>query len=121
MSGYIIEEPNECPIFYDIVHNTNIYAYWLMYSDKQKKRFKAVLFQLLFTWNSVYKTFKFIKESTNMTIIESDKLMKSIYKMFIIEHKYKTEFYNSEKIRLRKNHNYISKKINKIRFKKNKI
>lgn len=130
MSGYIVEEINEVPVFINtpsyevpvfinISTNEEVVEYWRLYSPHQEKRFKKVLYQLRETWYDVFKTVRIINETSN-TNIDKD-IMPKIYRMFMIEHKHKTEFYNDEKIRLRKKKDYISKKIYKLKSTKQKI
>ena len=119
MSGYIIEEPNECPLFYNSLTDEEIIEYWKLYSPLQKKRFNKVLHQLRDIWFSTYKTIKFMHD--NAGIEESNKIMAKVHKVFILELHNKIEFYNEEKIRLRKQKGYLSKKINKIKNTKQKI
>lgn len=119
MSGYIVEEINETPIFINSSTKEEREEYWRLYSPLQGKRFCKVLKQLRETWFNVYKTVKFINENS-ITNIDED-IMHKIYKLFIIEHKHNIDFYNQEKIRLRKQKCYLSKKINKIKNTKQKI
>lgn len=115
MSGYIVEEPNDIPIYInekDEVHD----MYYKLYSPLQKKRFMKVLSQLKNIWFNVYQTLDFVRNT--ITIEESNNLMMKIHKMFIIRLKDEIEYYNDEKIRLRKNKNYLSKKINKLKSSK---
>jgi hypothetical protein len=113
MSGYIVEELNETPIFINSSTNEEREEYWRLYSPIQRKRFYKVLKQLRETWFDVYKTIKFINETTYTNI--DKELMPKVYKLFIIEHKHKIEFYKQEKILQRKQKNYLSKKINKLK------
>jgi len=114
MSGYIVEEPNDCPIY--INKNTSTEMYWKLYSALQKKRFIKVLNQLKTIWFNVYETLDFMRNNINLE--ESNKLMLKIHKMFIIRLNREIEYYNDEKMRLRKNKNYLSKKINKLKTSK---
>lgn len=113
MSGYIIEEVDECPTFYNSNTKEEIVEYWRLYSPIQKKRFNKVLAQMREIWFDVYKQIKFIRDYGN--IDESNNIMYKVHKLFIIQLKNKIEYYNEEKIRLRKNNNYLSKKINKLK------
>jgi|688.fasta_scaffold579503_2 hypothetical protein len=125
MSGYIVEEPESCPVYYNSDGNikylitSNINDYWLEYSPIQKKRFKKVLHQLKNTWYDVFNQMNFIHSYSS--IEDCNSLMVKIHKIFLIEHKSKIQFYNEEKIKLRKNKNYISKKINKLKNTKSKL
>jgi len=119
MSGYTVEEENECPIFVNTETNTETIEYWKLYSNIQKKRFSKCLYQLKDIWFSVYKTLKFVRDYNN--IETCNELMLKVHKLFILEHNNKIEFYNEEKMRLRKQKNYLSKKINKLKNAKNKI
>ena len=119
MTVYIIEEPDECPILVNS-KGDEIIEYWKLYSPIQKKRFNKVLSQLNKTWFNVYNQIKFMRVYNN-SIEDSNNLMMKIHKLFIINHKQEIEYYNEEKLRLRKNKNYLSKKINKLKNSKNKI
>lgn len=120
MIGYIVEEIDECPVF--INHrNEEIVEYWRLYSPLQKKRFNQVLRQLNKTWYEVYNQIKFMRDFGTIDMNECNNLMNKVHKLFIIKHKAEIDYYNEEKIRLRKNKHYISKKINKIKNSKNKI
>lgn len=115
MSGYIVEEPNDIPIYInekEEVHD----MYYKLYSPLQKKRFMKVLSQLKNIWFNVFQTLDFVRNT--ITIEECNNLMLKIHKMFIIRLKDEIEYYNDEKIRLRKNKNYLSKKINKLKSSK---
>jgi len=119
MSVYIIEEPNECPLSYSINMGIESYRYWDMYSPIQRKRFSKVLRQLKEVWFDVYNQIKFMREY--ITIHESNIFMEKIHKMFLMKHKDKINYFNEEQMRFRKNKNYLSKKINKMKNSKNKI
>jgi hypothetical protein len=121
MSGYIIEEPEEFPIFYNTESKTEISAYWKLYSKVQEKRFKKVLFQLKDIWNDVYNQIKFMRNYASFDISDSNNIMFKIHKIFIIQLKTKIEYYNEEKLMKRKQKNYLSKKINKLKSTKQKI
>lgn len=120
MSGYIVEEVDECPVF---VNNNKeeIIEYWRLYSPLQKKRFNQVLRQLHKTWYEVYNQIKFMRDYGTINIDECNDFMKKVHKLFIIKHKAEIDYYNEEKMRLRKNKNYLSKKINKLKNSKNKL
>jgi hypothetical protein len=117
MSGYTVQEPEEIKYFVD--GDIETIEYWSLYSPIQKKRFKKVLNQMRETWFDVYKQIKFIRD--NISLYDSNALMLKVHKMFITEHRYKTEYYNDEKIFIRRKNNYISKKLSKLRSMKNKI
>lgn len=119
MVGYIVEELDECPLFVNTETKKEISEYWRLYSPIQKKRFNKVLSQLREIWFDVYKQIKFIRDYGN--IEESNNIMYKVHKLFIIQLKNKIEYYNEEKIRLRKNKNYLSKKINKLKNGKQKL
>lgn len=121
MSGYIIEEPEECPIYYNTNTKEEITEYWKLYSPIQRKRFKKVLRQLNEIWFDVYKQIKFMRDYGSIDIENSNSVMYKVYKLFIIQLKNKIEFYNDEKLRQRKQKNYISKKINKLKNGKQKL
>lgn len=119
MSGYIVEEVDECPVFINTTTKEEITEYWRLYSPIQKKRFNKVLGQLREIWFEVYKQVKFIRDYGDMD--SSNTIMHKVHKLFIIQLRNKIEYYNEEKIRLRKNKNYISKKINKLKLGKQKL
>jgi len=116
MTGYIIEEPNETPIYYD---DNNSINYFNIYSPIQRKRFQKVLRQMKDIWYIVFNQMKFMRY--HISVDESNILMHKIHNMFIIEHKLKIEYYNDVKNNIRKNKKYLYKKINKIKNKKYKI
>lgn len=119
MSGYIVEEVDECPVFVNTTTKKEISEYWRLYSPIQKKRFNKVLNQLRETWFDVYKQLKFIRDYGDMN--DSNNIMHKVHKLFIIQLRNKIEYYNEEKLRQRKQKNYISKKINKLKNGKQKI
>lgn len=93
-----------------------IEPYWELYSNKQFKRFKKVLYQLKETWYDVYETIKFCRiYGEDFTMEKSNEMMKKIYHMFIVAHRHKVEYYNEERLRLRKQKDYIKKKIRKLK------
>lgn len=117
MEECIIEEVGEIPYIYS--NGTEIVMYWTLYSEEQKKRQKKLLRQLKTIWNEVYLNVKFIRDTT--TVDDSNIIMNSLYKLFFITHKNKIDYYNQLRIIERQKKNYISKKINNIRNKKNKL
>jgi len=121
MTGYIIEEVDECPIYVCVSNGKEIEEYWRLYSKVQKKRFKGVLNQMMTTWFNVYKTIKMLRDMNALDMNNSNDLMNKVHKMFIIEHKANVEYYNDEKLRLRKQKGYMSKKINKLKNSKPKL
>ena len=121
MSGYIIEEPEDCPVFYNTTTNEEITEYWRLYSPIQRKRFKAVLRQMNETWYSIYNIINTFRNMGVCDVDRSNEFMLKIHRMFIVEHRHKTEYYNEEKLRLRKQKGYLTKKINKLRKSKSKI
>ena len=120
MSGYIIEEENESPIFVNS-NGDEIIEYWRLYSKHQEKRFKKVLQQLNKTWYSVYNEIKFMRDYGNISLDNSNNIMYKVHRLFIIKHKQEVDYYNEEKLRQRRNKTYLSKKINKLKHSKNKI
>lgn len=118
--SYIIEEVDECPVFFNYDTKQETVEYWKLYSIYQKKRFIKVLYQMRETWFNVFKQIKFIRDNGS-SLEDSNFFMNKVHKMFIIEHRNKTEFYNDEKMRLRKKNNYLSKKISKLKNSKQKI
>lgn len=119
MSGYIVEEPESVPTFYNEITKEETVECWRLYSNIQRKRFQKVLKQLKDTWYDVYNTIKIINTSSYINVDKD--IMPKIYNMFMINHKDKTDYYNEEKIRLRKQKGYISKKIKKLKNTKQKI
>ena len=115
MSVYIVEEPNEMPIF--ITDNAEVEDCTRLTSLKQKKRFSRVLRQIKETWVSIF-------DSLNMLIehgIEREQinhLLKSIYKLFFIEHKNRINYYSKYNVYNRQKDNYLQKKIKSIKNKK---
>lgn len=121
MSGYIVEEPNDCPIFVNENTFEESVEYWRLYSPIQNKRYKKVLNQMRETWFNVFKQVKFMRDYGNISLDDSNSIMYKVHKLFMIEHNNKIEYYNEEKIRIRKQKGYLSKKITKLRNTKNKI
>jgi hypothetical protein len=121
MSVYIVEEENETPVYINSTTHEEIIEYWRLYSPLQKKRFNKVLIQLKSTWFDVYNQIKFLRDNNAIDLNDSNFFMNKIHKMFIIQLKNKIEYYNEEKLRLRKNKNYLSKKINKLKTNKKAI
>ena len=120
MSGYKVVEEGECPIYYNNEHK-EIEEYWLLYSPIQRKKFNKVLYQLKETWYSLFNMINTFRNLGAYDVDMSNNLMLKIHKMFIIEHKHKIEYYNEEKLKLRRQKGYIKKKINKLRNSKSKI
>ena len=108
-----VEEPN-CEKEYISINND----YWFDYSNIQRKRNKKVLSQMNKIWYNTYKT---IKTINIYSVDNSNEIMSKLYSLFFIELKSEIDYYNEEKIKLRKNKNYLSKKINKIKKSKQKI
>lgn len=120
MSGYIIEEPNECPIYMDIEKNVHTELYWGLYSKHQRGRYKRVMRQLNLIWYNVLKTLTMMREY-GMQLEECNKLMNKVHRMFFIEHRSQIEYYKEEKRIMRENKNYIKKKLDRMRNIKYKI
>jgi hypothetical protein len=112
MSGYIVEEPNEIPIYYTF-DNEEIIQYWKVYSVIQRKRFLKVLHQMKDIWCNVYDQMNFLR--LNISIEESNIFMDKIHRIFLINQKEKLDYYSDEKIRFRKNKDYVKKKILKLK------
>ena len=127
MSGYKVEEPNEEVIYYNCDGTINMPLdipkndYWLEYSQIQRKRFKKVLYQLKEGWIDVFNLLDFMRSNGGLDLQSSNELMNKVHKIFIIQYKNKIDYYNEEKIKLRKNKKYLSKKINKLKTKKQNI
>ena len=119
MSGYIIEEPEECPVFMDVDNNSEVEQYWLLYSKYQRKRHGQVMRQFDRIWYEVLKSIQLTREYSSLE--HSNHLMKNIYKLFLSEHKLQVEYYLEENIKIRKQNNYLQKKIKKIKNKKYRI
>jgi hypothetical protein len=118
-SEYIVEEPDESPIHINI-NGVEVEQYWREYSPLQKKKFKKVLNQLKEGWIDVYNFFDMMIKN-GVTIEHTNTLMNKVHNIYFNQYKYKIDYYNEEKIRIRKNKNYMSKKINKLRQKINKV
>lgn len=121
MSGYIVEEEGEIPVFVNSITHEEISEYWRLYSPLQKKRFIKVLNQIKDIWFDVYNQIKFLRDYRAVDLNDSNNIMNKVHKLFIIQLRTKIEYYNEEKMRLRKQKNYISKKINKLRTGKQKL
>ena len=52
---------------------------------------------------------------------DSNNIMHKVHKLFIIQLRNKIEYYNEEKLRQRKQKNYISRRIQKLKMSKQKI
>lgn len=116
MSGYIIEEPGDCPIYMNIENNTSIEQYWAFYSKHQRKRHQQTMRQLDRTWFEVIKSIHLVRKYA--PIEQCNHIMKNMYKMFFAELRVQIGYYLEEKIKYRKQTNFIQSKINKIRNKK---
>lgn len=120
MSGYTVYEPEEIPVYINVEKNIEIEQYWLLHSNYQKKRHNKVMKQIHFIWYNIFSKINFIRnnriDDENFTII-----MNRIHNLFFIEYKSQIDYYNEEKLRLRKNNKYMQKKINKIKNNKPKI
>lgn len=121
MSGYIVEEFDECPVFVNISTKEENIEYWRLYSPIQKKRFIKVLNQLKDIWFDVYNQLKILRDHGALDIDTSNSLMNKVHRLFIIQLRSKIEYYNEEKLKQRKQKNYISKKINKLKMSKQSI
>lgn len=121
MSGYIIEEPDETPVYYNTTTKKEIIEYWRLYSPIQRKRFTKVLNQMKDIWYDVYDTIKFIRDNNAITLNDCNDLMLKVHRLFIIKLKNKIEYYKEEKMIKRRQKNYLSKKINKLKTTKNKV
>ena len=118
MSGYIIEEPNEEPRYYNS-DNKEVEEYWRLYSPLQRKRFTKVIRQINETWYDVMRQFNFMRQ--HISLEESNALMLKVHKLFIVEHRHKTEYYNEEKLRQRRQKGYLNTKLNKLKKSKSKL
>lgn len=107
MSVYIVEEPEEQPIYYN---NNNEELVYRLYSPLQKRRFNKVLNQLNDSWLNTYNTLMFLRRT--ITIEESNNFMNNIHKLFFMEYRLK----NNKNKPMKKN-----KRLNKIRNLKNKL
>lgn len=126
MSGYTVEEPNETPEYYNNDGTVNlplatVSNYWDDYSVIQEKRFRKVLRQLSETWYSVFQQLSFIRDYGSISIDDSNFIMLRIHRLFIMEHKYKIDYYKTEHLNKLKNKNFIKKKINKLKNNKAKL
>lgn len=120
MSVYIIEEPNESPVLKKS-NGDEVVEYWRLYSPLQKKRFIKVIQELNKTWFNVYNQIKFMRDYSSINQEQSNNFMLKVHKLFIQLHKSEINYYTEEKLRLRRNKNYISKKIKKIKNTINKV
>jgi len=93
--------------------------YWELYSRKQFKRHKRVMRQLMDVWYDVFCSVKFC--STQLTMEETNNIMKRISNFFLVTYRRKIEYYNEEKIIKRSQKGYIQKKINKLKNKINSV
>lgn len=93
---------------------TTIDPYWILYSKEQHKRHKKLMNQMMETWFNVYETIKFCRTYSEY-LSTSNNMMKNIYNLFITTHKFKVEYYNEERIRIRRKKDYVNKKLNKLR------
>lgn len=108
-----VEEP-DCEKIYITINND----YWFDYSNIQRKRNKKVLSQMNKIWLNTYKT---VKTINIYSIDNSNEIMNKIYKLYFIELKSEIDYYNEDKIKLRKNKFYLLKKINKLKSSKQKL
>ena len=111
MSGYTVEEPNETPVYIVDGIETEINK---SYSKLQQKRFKKVLIQLKDNWVNVYNTLNTMRKYGTLDM----EMMNKVYKIYFLEYRYKYDYSNEEKIKIRQQKNYMSKKINKLKNKK---
>lgn len=119
---YIIEEPNEEPQEFNDNNEKITYVNGFEYSNIQRLKFKKVLKQLSSVWWDTYNHIRILRETDiYLTIEDSNFIMNKIHKLFIIHHKSRVDFYNEDKIRHRKNKNFLKNKINKMRNLKQKI
>lgn len=108
MSVYIVEEPEEQPIYYNEKNEELVYR---LYSPLQKRRFTKVLNQLKNTWLSTYNTLMFLRKT--ISIEECNEFMNKIHKLFIME--YKSKFNgNNKPMKKNKRLNKIKNSINKL-------
>lgn len=113
-----VEEIDGETYFMDSQGN-EVNEYWRLYSKLQNKRFIKVLNQMKETWFNVFQQMNFMRQ--HITLEESNNLMLKIHRQFINEHRFKTQYYNEEKLRLRKQKGYLKKKINKMKSSIQKI
>lgn len=114
--SYKVEFDNDVEYYND--NHTTIEPYWLELSKYQKKRYNKVLQQMKNNWYSVYNTLNSLQYIDNNDV---NYIMDKIYKLYFIHSKSNEDYYNQEKLIKRKNNNYISKKINKLKNKKYNI
>ena len=115
-----VEEPNEEPVFYS-ASGTELNEYWRYYSPLQKKRFNKVLYQLKETWYDVISKIDFLRREACLSVEKSNEIMKTVHKHFIGEHRLKIQYYSLEAMKRRKEKNYLSKRLTKIKNSKTKL
>lgn len=109
MTGYIIEEPDNEPLYYS---SDGKEEYWRAYSIHQRKRFRGVLRQLIKIWYKVYITIDFMRLS--ISIDESNIIMSKIFKIFFAEYIFDIDYYSIENKKVRSKNGYLKKKIKKL-------
>jgi len=119
-TDFKVEEPNEEPVYYS-ASGTELNEYWRFYSPLQKKRFNKVLYQLKETWWDVQSKIGFLIREARLSVEQSNEIMKTVHKHFIGEHRLKIQYYSLEAMKRRKDKNYISKRLNKIKSSKTKL
>lgn len=119
MSGYIVQEPEEEKIYYNS-SGDEMTEYWILYSPLQKKRFLKVIREIKDNWLNIFNNISFMINN-GLSLDESNSIMMKVHKLFLIQYKNKIDYYNEDKLRLRKNKNYIKKKLNKIKNSLQKI
>jgi hypothetical protein len=82
-------------------------------SLKQKKRFDKVIRQLNEVWDDTILQMKFIH---SVDIMRCNNLMIQLHKIYFIVYRNKIEYYHDKNIQTRKQRNYISRKINKLKY-----
>jgi len=113
MSGYIIDDGEEITI---INNGKEIQAYWILYSDLQRKRFKKVLNQLMTNWDEVKKQMLFYISYN----IDTNDFMKRVSKIYFMTLRNSSQYENDKRQRDLLNKTRI-KKLNKLRKTKTPI
>lgn len=112
MTEYIVDDGEDITINRD---GLEIDCYYKLYSNKQQRRFKKVLNQMMDIWYAVKDKVSFIRNTCG--IDDSNFIMNKVHKLFLITHRDKINYYEN----IKRDKNFIKKKINKIKNKKQDI
>lgn len=111
MSGYKVEEDDET--YFIDSNGREITHYWLMYSDKQRKRMKTVHKQMISIWYEIERTMRVLINHG----VETDELMKRVSKLYLCELRVSKQQQN-DLIQRKKEAKNLKKRLDKIRNKK---